>query len=85
MIPSMRARKRYALIACLAVILLMFVALFAANKRDTRHAIEENNRRLCALLAAQDEAYKIPPGPTSEIGQRIAYEVANLRRAYACP
>lgn len=44
----------------------------------------ESDRRWCALLVTLDGAYGTPPGPTTEVGRKVAEEVHRLRTGFGC-
>jgi hypothetical protein len=55
-----------------------------ADKRSTAERAE-SDRRWCALLVDLDDAYKAPPGPTTEVGRKVAAEIHRLRQSFGCP
>jgi hypothetical protein len=45
----------------------------------------ESDRRWCALLVELDQAYSAPPGPSTELGRKVAAEIHRLRVEFGCP
>lgn len=54
-------------------------------QRRTEAERAESDRRWCALLTDLDSAYATSPGPTTEIGMKVAAEIHQLRIAFGCP
>ena len=54
-------------------------------ERRTEAERAESDRRWCALLVELDNAYRIPPGPTTEVGRKVAAEIHQLRISFGCP
>jgi hypothetical protein len=56
---------------------------------QARHRTEaeraESDRRWCALLTELDNAYATSPGPTTEVGKKVAAEIHQLRVGLGCP
>jgi hypothetical protein len=55
-----------------------------ADKRSTAERVE-SDRRWCALLVDLDNAYHSSPGPSTEIGRKVATEIHQLRQSFGCP
>lgn len=77
-----------AFFACLAVALSSLV--YSSHvQRQAEHRAEiariDSDRRWCALLTDLDVAYRSAPGPTTELGRRVAAEIHRLRLAFECP
>lgn len=71
----------YTLVAVLASSLVTAGAALAV----TQHQRAESDRRWCALLGELDAAYSAPPGPSTELGRRVAREIHALRTGFGCP
>jgi hypothetical protein len=54
------------------------------SERRAEEALQESNRRWCALLGELDAAYQMPPGPSSDLGRRIAIEIRRLLGEFGC-
>ena len=55
-----------------------------ADRRSTAERAD-SDRRWCALLTDLDNAYGEPPGPTTEVGRKVAAEIHKLRLSFRCP
>ena len=55
-----------------------------AGQRSTAERVD-SDRRWCALLVDLDAAYQTAPGPTTELGRKVAAEIHNLRVSFGCP
>jgi hypothetical protein len=75
-------------IACL-VIALAGVVYTNYVQSQARHRTEaeraESDRRWCSLLVELDNAYRTSPGPTTEVGKKVAAEIHQLRVSFGCP
>jgi hypothetical protein len=75
-------------VACL-VIALAGVGYTNYVQSQARHRTEaeraESDRRWCALLTELDNAYATSPGPTTEVGKKVAAEIHQLRVGFGCP
>jgi hypothetical protein len=75
-------------VAC-AVIALAGVGYTNYVQSQARHRTEaeraESDRRWCALLTELDNAYATSPGPTTEVGKKVAAEIHQLRVGLGCP
>lgn len=69
----------------LVAVLLSSLATAAAALGYSAHQRAEQDRRWCALLTTLDEAYGTPPGPSTELGRRVAEEIHRLRVRFGCP
>lgn len=69
----------------LVAVLLSSLVTAVAALAVTRHQQAENDRRWCALLTDLDAAYQTPPGPTTELGRKVAAEIHHLRVGFGCP
>lgn len=67
-------------VALLSGALTGTVALVLGERRQA-----ESDRRWCALLTDLDQAYSAPPGPSTELGVRVAGEIHRLREGFGCP
>lgn len=76
----MRRPVVYMLVAVLLSSLVTAVAALAL----TRHERAESDRRWCSLLSELDAAYQTPPGPTTEVGRKVAEEIHQLRVGLGC-
>jgi hypothetical protein len=54
-------------------------------RRHTEAERAESDRRWCALLTELDNAYATSPGPTTEVGKKVAAEIHGLRVSFGCP
>lgn len=75
-------------IACLVIALAgvfytNHVQAQAQRRADAERA--DSDRRWCALLVELDHAYNQPPGPSSEVGRKVASEIHQLRVGFGCP
>lgn len=77
-----------AFVACL-VVAGSAVAYAGVVQRQAERRTEaeraESDRRWCSLLTELDNAYRIPPGPTTEVGRKVAAEIHELRISFGCP
>jgi hypothetical protein len=76
-----------AFFACLCIALAGVLYTNHVQKQaDRRSTAEraESDRRWCALLVELDDAYRQPPGPTTETGRKVAVEIHQLREAFGC-
>lgn len=48
-------------------------------------ARQDSDRRWCALLSDLDAAYQTSPGPSTELGKKVAAEIHRLRVGFGCP
>lgn len=69
----------------LVAILLSSLVTAVAALAVTQHQQAENDRRWCALLGDLDAAYQTSPGPTTELGKKVAAEIHKLRVGFGCP
>jgi hypothetical protein len=69
----------------LVAVLLSSLGAGVAALTMSRHQQAENDRRWCSLLTDLDNAYRAPPGPASELGQKVAAEIHRLRVSFGCP
>lgn len=69
----------------LLAILLSSLATAVGALAASRHEQAENDRRWCSLLVDLDAAYQTPPGPTTELGRKVASEIHRLRVGFGCP
>ena len=75
-------------VACLAIALAgVFYTDHVQQQADKRSTAErvDSDRRWCALLVDLDNAYRTSPGPTTEIGRKVAAEIHRLRVGFGCP
>jgi hypothetical protein len=65
----------------------LFYTYYVQKQADRRSTVErvESDRRWCALLTDLDSAYNTSPGPSTEIGRKVAAEIHQLRVAFGCP
>jgi hypothetical protein len=68
----------------LVAVLLSSLVTAAAALGFTAHQRAESDRRWCALLGELDAAYSAPPGPSTELGRRVAEEIHRLRVGFGC-
>jgi hypothetical protein len=54
-------------------------------RRHTEAERAESDRRWCALLTELDNAYATSPGPSTEVGKKVAAEIHGLRVSFGCP
>jgi hypothetical protein len=54
------------------------------SDRRAEESLQESNRRWCSLLGELDAAYQMPPGPSSDLGRRIANEIRRLLGEFGC-
>ncbi|HEX2551619.1 MAG TPA: hypothetical protein VHK64_08500 [Nocardioidaceae bacterium] len=76
-----------AFFACLAIALSGVAYTNHVQKQADRRSTAEradSDRRWCALLSDLDEAYNTPPGPTTELGRKVASEIHRLRVGFRC-
>jgi hypothetical protein len=77
-----------AFVACLvaagASIVYASVVQRQAEKR-TEAERAESDRRWCSLLVELDNAYHTKPGPTTDVGRKVADEIHQLRIGFGCP
>lgn len=85
-------RVGYAVVvAFIACVLIAFASVGYAShvQRQAEHRAElariESDRRWCALLTTLDEAYGTPPGPSTDLGRKVAAEIHRLREGFGCP
>lgn len=57
----------------------------AQSERRDRLARQESDQRWCALLTDLDAAYQTSPGPSTELGKKVAAEIHKLRVGFGCP
>lgn len=88
---SRAIRLSYAIVvaffACLCVALAGVVYTNYVQKQADRRSTAEradSDRRWCALLSDLDDAYQAPPGPTTEVGRKVAAEIHRLRVGFGC-
>lgn len=74
-------RAWYALAVAFAACLIVAIASVAYST----YAQRQNDRRWCALLSDLDAAYSTPPGPSTELGRKVATEIHKLRVGLDCP
>lgn len=74
-------RAWYALAVAFGACLIVAIASVAYSTYVQR----QNDRRWCALLGDLDAAYNTPPGPSSELGRKVATEIHKLRVGLDCP
>lgn len=77
-----------AFVACLlsaggAIVYAGVVQRQAEQRTEAERA--ESDRRWCALLTELDNAYHIKPGPTTDVGRKVAAEIHELRISFGCP
>lgn len=78
-------------VAFIAVLVVSFAGVGYTNyvQKEAERRAElvriESDRRWCALLTDLDAAYKTPPGPTTDLGQKVAAEIHGLRVSFGCP
>jgi hypothetical protein len=85
-------RAGYALlVSFLACVVIALASVAYANhvQRQAERRAElvriESDRRWCSLLGELDSAYSVPPGPSTELGRRVAQEIHRLRVEFGCP
>lgn len=69
-------------------IMVAFVACLIAAGASVLyadHIQRQDDRRWCALLTDLDAAYSTPPGPTTDVGRKVAAEIHQLRVGFGCP
>lgn len=76
---------RRAVVYMLLAILLSALATGTAALGVAAHQRAESDRRWCALLGDLNQAYSAPPGPTTELGRRVAVEIRRLHDGFGCP
>lgn len=69
----------------LVAVLLSSLVTAAAALAIAQYQRAESDRRWCALLGDLDQAYSTPPGPTTDLGRRVATEIHRLRDGFGCP
>lgn len=77
-----------AFFACLAIALTgVLYTNHVQQVADRRSTAEraDSDHRWCALLTDLDNAYSAPPGPTTEVGVKVAAEIRKLRESFRCP
>lgn len=77
-----------AFVACVVVAAgSVFYAMGVQRQAERRTRAErvESDRRWCALLVDLDDAYRTVPGPSTEVGRKVAAEIHNLRLSFGCP
>lgn len=77
-----------AFLACLvaaggAVVYASVVQRQAEQRTEAERA--ESDRRWCSLLVELDNAYHTKPGPTTDVGRKVAAEIHQLRIDFGCP
>lgn len=75
-------------IACVAIALSGVVYTNHVQQQADRRSTAEradSDRRWCALLTDLDDAYGAPPGPTTDLGRKVAAEIHKLRLSFRCP
>jgi hypothetical protein len=72
-----------AVIALAGVVYTNYVQSQARHRTEAERA--ESDRRWCALLTELDNAYATSPGPTTEVGKKVAAEIHQLRVGLGCP
>lgn len=72
-------RRRYHLVALVAVLALMT----AANLLWTSYQVGANNRKWCATVVLIDSAYRSKP-PATPTGRELATDFGQLRRGFGC-
>ncbi|GAB2951801.1 hypothetical protein GCM10027280_45240 [Micromonospora polyrhachis] len=70
----------YTLLAVVVSVLVTAAAALVIADRAAR----ESERRWCDVITTMDEAYRVAP-PQTEIGQRLARDLAALREDFDCP
>jgi hypothetical protein len=70
-------------IALAGVVYTNYVQSQARHRTEAERA--ESDRRWCALLTELDNAYATSPGPTTEVGKKVAAEIHQLRVGFGCP
>lgn len=85
-------RAWYAIaVAFVAVVAIAFAGVAYTNyvqkqaERRAQVAQQDSDRRWCALLGDLDAAYQTSPGPTTELGKKVAAEIHKLRVGFGCP
>jgi hypothetical protein len=70
-----------------AIALVGAIALGGFNAWYINHVENENRRELCGFIVAMSDAYRARPASApalTDVGQRIADAVEQLRTRYAC-
>lgn len=82
----------YAITVAFVAVLIVSIAGVAYTNFVQRQAERraelvriESDRRWCALLTDLDAAYQAAPGPTTELGKKVAAEIHKLRIGFGCP
>jgi hypothetical protein len=87
--PAVRLSYAVAVAFCACACIAFASVLYSdhvrkESDRRAEEALQESNRRWCALLGELDAAYQMPPGPSSDLGRRIAIEVRRLLGEFGC-
>lgn len=67
------------------VMVLAFAVIVAAGSiLYSNHVARESERKWCGLVTSLDDAYRAAP-PQSQLGQKLARDIYQLRVDFHCP